>query len=84
MARRLNRAALAALALVLAGAAAGQAAAPSGAETLITQARDDLARGDGLAAEVRLKQALDAGAPREAVAARMGEALLDPFIIYFY
>jgi predicted Zn-dependent protease len=77
MARRLNRAALAALALVLAGAAAGQAAAPSGAETLITQARDDLARGDGLAAEVRLKQALDAGAPREVVAARMGEALLD-------
>ena len=77
MARRLNRAALAALALLLAGAAVGQAAAPSGAEALIAQARDDLARGDGLAAEVRLKQALDAGAPREAVAARMGEALLD-------
>ncbi len=77
MARRLNRAALAALALLLAGAAAGQAAGPSGPEALIAQARDDLARGDGLAAEVRLKQALDAGAPREAVAARMGEALLD-------
>ena len=49
----------------------------TGAEALIDQARGDLARGDGLAAEVRLKQAVAAGASREAVAARMGEALLD-------
>ena len=66
-----------ALGLLLAAAVAGQAAPPGGAEALLAQARADLARSDGLAAEVRLKQALAAGAPREAVAARMGEALLD-------
>ncbi len=77
MAEALPRVAHLALALALIGAAAVQAASPSGSEALIAQAREDLARSDGLAAEVRLKQALAAGAPREAVAARMGEALLD-------
>lgn len=49
----------------------------SGAAKLVEQARADLARGDGIAAEVDLKKALDAGAAKEAVAARMGEAMLD-------
>jgi tetratricopeptide (TPR) repeat protein len=44
---------------------------------LIDRAHADLARGDGIAAEIDLRKALDAGAPREAVAARMGEAMLD-------
>ena len=46
------------------------------ARTLIELAKGDLARGDGIAAEFRLRKALAAGAPREAVAARMGEALI--------
>jgi cellulose synthase operon protein C len=76
---RRNRAAVlgAAAAGLLALAAAGQAASPAEAEALITKARDDLARGDGLAAEIHLKQAQTAGAKREAVAAAMGEAMLD-------
>ncbi len=49
----------------------------SGAVKLIEEARADLARGDGIAAEIVLKKALDTGAPREAIAARMGEAMLD-------
>ncbi len=65
-----------ALAALLALAGAGQAAAPSAGEALIAQARNDLVRGDGIAAEVRLKQALAAGSKREAIAARMGEAML--------
>lgn len=55
---------------------AGQAP-PQDAAGLVAAARADLARGDGIAAEVRLKQALAVGARREAVAAMMGEALLD-------
>ncbi len=43
----------------------------------ILEAKADLARGDGLAAEVHLKEALAAGVIREMVAARMGEAMLD-------
>lgn len=45
-------------------------------KTLIEQAKGDLARRDGIAAEVRLKQALAAGVPRDQIAARMGEALI--------
>jgi len=60
--------------LVLAAAAAS--AAPSDRQALIEDAREALGRGDGLGAEVRLKQALDAGAPRALVAAWMGEAML--------
>lgn len=56
--------------------AAGTAAAAPGDDAL-ARAREALARGDGIAAEVALKQALQAGAPRETVAAAMGEAWLD-------
>lgn len=70
-AARLAAAALAVLAMPL------QADPAPGAAKAIGQARADLARGDGIAAEIELKKALDAGTPREAVAARMGEALLD-------
>lgn len=66
----------AALAGLMALATAGAAAAPSDQQGLLADAREALARGDGLGAEVRLKQAMAAGAPREAVAARMGEAML--------
>jgi lipopolysaccharide biosynthesis regulator YciM len=45
-------------------------------------AREALARGDGIAAEAALKQALGEGTPRSAVAAAMGEAelLQDDFV----
>lgn len=46
------------------------------AAELVAQAQRDLAQGDGIAAEVRLRQAMDKGAAREAVAAYMGGALL--------
>ena len=42
----------------------------------IVAAREALARGDGIAAEVSLRRALEAGAQRDAVAAYMGEAML--------
>ncbi|MDG2004287.1 MAG: tetratricopeptide repeat protein [Novosphingobium sp.] len=48
----------------------------TGPAELIVKARHDIARGDGIAAEVRLGEALKAGIPREAIAAYMGEALL--------
>lgn len=68
---------LPALALVLvAGAGAGRAA-PSAADALVAQAHAALARGDGIAAEMALRKAIAAGLPREAAAARMGEAYLD-------
>jgi len=64
---------------VLAGSvlAPGSAAPVQDAAELIASARADLSRGDGLAAEIRLKQALGKGAMREEIAAFMGEALLD-------
>lgn len=68
--------ALACAALVLAPSGAGHAAPPASPAMLIAQARRDLVRGDGIAAEVRLKQAIEAGASREAVAAAMGEAFV--------
>lgn len=46
------------------------------AATLIAAAKTDLARGDGIAAEVRLRQAMTAGAPRNDVAAMLGAAYL--------
>ncbi|MCC6827128.1 MAG: tetratricopeptide repeat protein [Novosphingobium sp.] len=52
------------------------AASPERSTALIAEARKALDGGDGIAAEVRLRQAMDAGAPREAVAALMGEAFL--------
>lgn len=67
-------------ALALAAAALLALAAPGGAASpgsdLIAGARQSLAQGDAIAAEVSLRQALDAGTPREAVAAYMGEAML--------
>lgn len=60
----------------LACAVPGSAQPLREAAQLVAMARDDLARGDGIAAEVRLKQALEKGAAREAVAAYMGEALI--------
>ncbi len=68
-------AALAAL-LLLAPGAAGQAANLEKAAELVAKAQADIAAGDGIAAEVRLKQAMADGAAREAVAAYMGEALI--------
>lgn len=68
--------ALAAAALLMGAAGPGQAVPLQEAAELIAKAREDLARGDGIAAEVRLKQAMGKGAAREAVAAYMGEALI--------
>lgn len=65
---------LAAALLVLSGPG-GAVPAPSAA-ALIAKARDDIARGDGLGAELHLKAALAAGATRDQVAARMGEAFI--------
>lgn len=63
-------------AALVAGPLPGRADAPRDALALVAKAREDIARGDSIAAEVRLKQALDQGIPREAVAAYMGEAYL--------
>lgn len=46
------------------------------AAQFILSARQDLSRGDGIGAEIKLKRALASGAPREAVAAYMGEAFI--------
>ena len=73
---RQRRGWLAALVL-LAASLAGSGVAASPGQDFIAKGRDALAHGDGIAAEVRLRRALAAGAPREAVAALMGEALLD-------
>lgn len=58
------------VALVLA-ASAGVAG-----DSALDKARLALAAGDGIAAEAELRRAIEAGAPRPAVAASMGEALL--------
>jgi len=58
------------------GPVPGHADSRAGSAELIIRARHDIARGDGIAAEVRLDKAMDGGAPRSAVAAYMGEALL--------
>lgn len=62
--------------LLLAMALAGPLVAAPPAADSIAQARQALVQQDGIAAEVLLRRAMDAGAPREAVAALMGEALL--------
>jgi predicted Zn-dependent protease len=71
------------LALLLAGAAlfltparAEPGPALKQAAELVASAREEIARGDGIAAEVHLRQAMASGAAREAVAAYMGEALI--------
>ena len=66
-----KRSLLLALSLVL---AAGTAAAQSDAP--LDRARAALAINDGIAAEARLREALKAGSPPDAVRALMGEALL--------
>ena len=68
--------------LILAIAALLAVTGPAGADGdaasgLVREAHVALARGDGIAAEVALRKAQAAGLPRRAVAARMGEALLD-------
>ena len=61
---------------LLALGGAGAATPQPQATTLIAKARDDIARGDGLGAELHLKAAQAAGATRDDVAARMGEAFV--------
>ena len=65
------------LALVLAAGAGASDAAPGAYDAYVAQAHAALARGDGIAAEMALRKALGAGLPRDAAAARMGEAYLD-------
>ena len=69
-------AAIAAAFLMLPLASSGHAQSASSPGQLIAKAKEDLARGDGIAAEGRLRQALDKGASRPDVAAFMGEAML--------
>lgn len=52
------------------------AASPGGSAALIEAARKALSRGDGIDGEMKLRAALEAGAPRSAVAAFMGQAFL--------
>jgi len=61
------------LAASLALALPAAAAAPGDA---LRTAREALARGDGIAAEAALRQAIDGGVPRPEIAAAMGEAEL--------
>ncbi len=64
--------------IVLALAAAGPGGADdSRASVELAKAKAALSRGDGIAAEIALKQAAQAGAAKNALAADMGEALLD-------
>lgn len=60
--------------LMLGGA--GAATPSPQAATLIARAQGDIARGDGLGAELHLKSAQAAGATRLDIAARMGEAFI--------
>jgi predicted Zn-dependent protease len=71
-----RRLVLGAAALFLSLATAGAAQSLQQAADLVAEARKDIATGDGIAAEVRLQQAMDKGAAREAVAAYMGQALI--------
>jgi len=63
------------IALALAASAGG--AGQGRADSYVRQARVALARGDGIAAEMALREAMAAGLPQQAVAAEMGEAFLD-------
>lgn len=64
------------VAALLATALAGPGGAAPPWSDLVGQAREALSHGDPISAEVSLQRALAAGAPREAVAAYMGEAYL--------
>jgi len=65
-----------ALAFLMSLAAPGFASPLDQAAELVAQAQHDLAKGDGIAAEARLRQAMGQGAARAAVAAYMGQALI--------
>ena len=65
---------MAAGSLVLGGAGAANPSPQAAA--LIAKAQDDIARGDGLGAELHLKAAQAAGATRDDIAARIGEAYI--------
>ncbi|WP_054530035.1 tetratricopeptide repeat protein [Erythrobacter sp. SG61-1L] len=67
---------MALVALALIAMAPPLLAAQEGARTELTEGREALQRGDGVAAEVALRRALDAGAPPQSVAALLGEAYL--------
>jgi predicted Zn-dependent protease len=69
-------ASLAAGSLLIALGAPGLAEPSVKGSELVAKAIEALHRGDGIAAEVHLRSALDVNAPREAVAAYMGEAYL--------
>ncbi|WEK47159.1 MAG: tetratricopeptide repeat protein [Candidatus Andeanibacterium colombiense] len=73
--RRRLRGALAALTLLV--LAVPLSGAGGEAEAAFKDGRAALLRGDGVAAEVALRRAVDAGAGKPAVAAWMGEAYLD-------
>lgn len=64
------------LVAALACAAFPLRAAPQAVDGWIEQAKAAIAKGDGVDAEVKLGRAVSDGAPREAVAAWMGEAML--------
>lgn len=68
-----------ALTLSLAMSAPGSAGQGQGelADGFVHDAHVALARGDGIAAEVSMRKAIEAGLARDAAAARMGEAYLD-------
>ena len=66
---------LIAVGIALAATLATEAWSQSRAD-LMARARSALAKRDGIAAEADLRRIMTAGAPREAVAARMGEALI--------
>lgn len=68
--------ALAALTLSLGGPFTLQAASPGAGADRIETARAALSRGDGIDGEMKLRAALQAGVPRGAVAALMGQAYL--------
>lgn len=66
-----------AAAVLVAGILAVPGIAASGAaDAALAKARAALARGDGIAAQTELDKAARAGAPREEIAAPMGEALI--------
>lgn len=66
----------AALVLAVAALAVPLGALPEAAQAPLERARAAAGAGDGIAAEAALRQALDAGASRDEIAARMGEAYL--------
>ncbi|MFM5895732.1 MAG: tetratricopeptide repeat protein [Novosphingobium sp.] len=73
----MRRLILAATLATLVGLSGPGQAMPGAAQDSMVKANKALARGDGIGAEAELQRALQAGATRPAVAAAMGEALID-------